>query len=150
MFAMRRKQASVRKRCAECRAYYTPLARLAKAQRVCGEECRRSRRRKLAGERRARSPAAYRRQEKERKRRSRERQRAQAVAATAAEAVAGERSDAPGAHRERDAAPCHAPGETLKHLESLMEFDRLSVCSKARRESHSGRDGHAPGGFSIP
>lgn len=85
-----------------CRRRYTPLARLAKQQRVCSAACRAVRRREQARRRRARDPARYREEERERQRRHRERLRE------------GARKDAEG----HAPGGCHAPGETSKGVKS--------------------------------
>ena len=104
------KRATVRKRCTECRQWFRPPARLAKQQRVCGEECRRARRRRQARARRALEPSRYREEEVERKRRSRER------------AAAGRAGAGPSGV---GGALCHAPGGVSKSMESRREFDEI-------------------------
>lgn len=95
-------RATVRCRCVVCRRWYTPLARLAKQQRVCSAACRAVRRRDQARRRRAREPARYREEERERQRRRRERLRK------------GVPKDAEGHAPDG----CHAPGETSKAVKS--------------------------------
>ena len=94
-------RATIRKRCAECRMWFKPAARLAKQQVVCGASCRLRRRRKQARARRAKEPEWHRREERERKRRSREEQR-QARLRAAAEGDC--------AREEGSSGVCHAPG----------------------------------------
>ena len=144
------KRATYRKRCTECRQWFTPPARLAKQQCVCSGTCRRARRRKQARARRAREPARYREEERERKRRSREKAR----------------DDGAGAK----ARPCHEPGDAAKQMKSRQEFsdlwDKVMGVSRAGLERQvrkiakeiwlkMGQDfeqrdgGHAPGDFFI-
>ena len=148
------KQATIRKRCTECRRWFRPVARLVKQQRVCGEVCRRERGRRLSRARRAREPARYREEERERKRRSR-----QAAVERAAATQAGPSSSG------------HAPGETPKMLESREEFARMwdevvelsragweqelrrmarQIWRKMRHGPALEMRGHAARGFSIP
>jgi len=101
------KRATVRKRCAECRGWFRPEARLAKQQRVCGEACRLARRRRQSRARRALEPVRHREEERERKRLSREAKRAAATRSETAAAVS------------------HEPGVSPKPRKSREEFDRV-------------------------
>ena len=56
----------VRQRCTECRGWYVPDARCGERQRVCGEDCRRKRRRRAARVRRGRELERHREAERER------------------------------------------------------------------------------------
>lgn len=120
------KQTTIRKRCAECRKWFRPIARLAKQQRVCSERCRQKRRRRLSRARRARDPVRHREEERERKRRSRQ--------------AAEERAAA--TQTVTSAAPGHEPGGTSNDRESRGYFavlwdelcDELVEQSRARWE----------------
>ena len=63
------------KRCTECRRWFTPAESAGKTQRVCGEGCRKARRRKLSRRRRARCPQAHRVDERLRQQTHRDRLR---------------------------------------------------------------------------
>lgn len=159
-----RKRATIRKRCAECREWFRPPARLVEQQRVCGSACRLKRRAKQARVRRAGEPARHREEERERKRRSREGQR-----------QSGQRGGRPdaggGAPVGAEGAGCHGPGGARKARKSRREFDDLwdrlldlsraglerevrkiarEVWSKSRHAAGSGEARHGPGGFCIP
>ena len=159
------RKATIRKRCAECPKWFTPLARLASQQMVCSASCRLKRRRKQARARRALDPARYREEEVERKRLSRQRQREQ-------RRVSGKPPDGDiGAQMASSEAPCHAPGEACNSLKSKQKFadfwDTLldlsragseremrevawEMWQKSRQDSAAGHAGHAPSEFSIP
>ena len=62
------------RRCTECRCWFHP-GRCAPQQRVCGSECRKARRRKLARRRRGRAPFLWRADERVRQQASREARR---------------------------------------------------------------------------
>src|SRR5437899_3071390 len=66
---------SKRKRCTECRRWFAPAATAATSQRVCGTECRKKRRLRLARARRAERVQEYRVDERERQRERRQRRR---------------------------------------------------------------------------
>ena len=152
------KRATIRKRCAECREWFTPPVQLEKHQVVCGASCRVERRRKQARARRRLDPARYREEERERKRRSRASGGASGVGGDGRKLPVGEEGQAPG----------HAPGEACNPRESRGEFarmwDTLSTQSRAgwerevrkiaheswrkgRQATTAGGVGHAPGGF---
>ena len=120
------KRATIRKRCAECRTWFTPPARLAKQQVVCGASCRLRRRRKQARTRRAARPVHFREEERERKRRSRQEQRRKLVE---------QESAGVGAHERAAVGRSHGPGEAPNRAESGREFayfwDELSEVSRA-------------------
>jgi hypothetical protein len=59
-------------RCTECRKWFTPAVTATLHQRVCGPECRRRRRAKLARARRGSAVEEYREDERERQRKRRE------------------------------------------------------------------------------
>lgn len=160
------KRATIRKRCAECRRWFTPPARLAKQQRVCSAACRLKRRAKQARARRACEPARYRDEERERQRRCRQEQRLARLGAAKAQ-----KPDAGSEPAGAGGAACHAPGDAQKSRKSQREFedlwDRLIGVSRAglerevrkiarqawRKSRHApayGAVGHGPGGFSIP
>ena len=151
------KRATRRKRCSECRAWFTPTARLAKQQRVCGSACRLGRRRKQARRRRAAAPVDFRDEERERKRRSRlEARRAGARAVPKCAQMTG------------SVGTSHGPGEACKARESLEQFAKIwnsvwdlsrtgwerearriarEVWKKSRQGRAAGGDGHGPGAF---
>lgn len=108
------KRATIRKRCAECRTWFRPPARLVKQQVVCGASCRLRRRRKQARARRAVEPARYREEERERKRRWRARQRR-----------AGPEAKPVGAQPGPGQGVGHALGEMPKHGRSQQQFADL-------------------------
>ncbi len=160
------KRATIRKRCAECRRWFTPPARLAKQQRVCSTACRLKRRAKQGRARRAREPVRYRDEERERQRRCRQEQRLGGLSAAKAE-----EPDAGSEPARAVGAACHALGDAQKSRKSQKEFDDLwdrlmdvsraglerevrkiarQAWRKSRHAPESGAVGHAPGGFSIP
>lgn len=120
------KRATIRKRCAECRTWSTPPARLAKQQVVCGASCRLKRRRKQARARRAAEPVHFRDEERERKRRSRQKQRRK---------LAEQEFAGGDAQKKAAKGRGHAPGKAPKRAESGREFvdfwDKLSEVSRA-------------------
>jgi hypothetical protein len=59
-------------RCTECRKWFAPAATASKHQRVCGKECRRHRRNKLARRRRCGGLGEQRAEERERQRKHRD------------------------------------------------------------------------------
>lgn len=157
------KLATKRKRCSQCRRWFTPPARLAKQQRVCSAGCRLKRRAKQARFRRSKKPQWYRQEERERKRRSRQVQRLARSEGEGQQAVTGE-------HVGTDVSAGHAPGRGPKRRESQRKFDdlwdRLLDVSRAglerevrniarqmwrelRQEPATRAAGHGPGGFPI-
>src|SRR5215204_3795760 len=104
-----------RHRCSECRSWFEPAQSAATAQKVCGVECRRKRRRRLARRRRALAVQDYRVDERQRQRAHRQRWRA-------------------GAGPPVDGA-CHAPPSACNVLELaakvLESWDRAAALSRA-------------------
>lgn len=103
-----------RHRCTECRKWFEPAVTARGHQRVCGEVCRRSRRRRLASLRRLSTLAEHREDERVRQRKHR------------------------GAPK---AEPCHEPASDSKSWELLMKLqqivDKVASLSRAtfRREA---------------
>jgi len=64
-----------RRRCCECRGWYTPKPSASRTQKTCGGKCRLRRRSKHEKKRRAADLAAVREDERDRQRRHRERER---------------------------------------------------------------------------
>ena len=110
---------SKRKRCSECRCWFVPVRTAAKSQRVCGEECRRGRRRGQARSRRAERVQDYRVDERERQRACRARRKG-ALQKGAGAAAGG------GGH----APPSSANG--LEFVEKVLEsWDEAAALSRA-------------------
>jgi hypothetical protein len=85
-------------RCTECRKWFRPAATASKHQRVCGRECRRLRRNKLACRRRGEEAGQWRAEERERQRKHRD----------------GAKWDG-----------CHEPASDGKHLELLGKLQQI-------------------------
>ena len=86
------------KRCTECRRWFTPADSAVKTQGVCGDGCRKARRRKLSRRRRSRCPHAYRVDERLRQQ----------------------------AHRDRlRQGECHAPPSAAKSLNLQKEIREM-------------------------
>jgi hypothetical protein len=100
---------ATRKRCTECRKTYTPTPRAKKTQRVCGEECRKKRDRKLAKARRRREIVDYRSDERERQQRRRD----------------PLHPASPTSPKERSAAECHAPASMRNASISLKKVEEF-------------------------
>ena len=81
-----------RLRCTICRDWYHPHPSSRHHQKTCSNECRRLRRRKQAGKRRAADPFAYREDERMRQQRCRARKRDQVGAETQPPATADQAS----------------------------------------------------------
>jgi len=113
----KRSETACRKRCTECRCYFTPTATAAKSQRVCGAACRKRRRRKLAKQRRESDVQGFRVDERARQRASRAKRRAEAPAPRPA------------------ATACHAPASSHKGpdlQQEVMDFwDGMQAASRA-------------------
>src|SRR5437868_7633903 len=73
---MARGRGRERPRCSECGCRFEPDPRTGKRQRTCGKECRRKRRGRQAGQRRAEEPERFRPAERARQTRCRQRKRA--------------------------------------------------------------------------
>lgn len=114
------KQAPERKRCSECRQWFHPAGSAAKHQVVCGPECRKTRNRRLARERRSRSLQDHRVEERERQRRCRERRRASGSASRSRASPEGSRH-------------AQASGLNLADLQAKVE----EVCDRVARESRA-------------
>ena len=110
---------ATRKRCTECRKTYTPTPQATKTQRVCGEECRKKRDRKLAKARRRREIVDYRSDERERQ----QRRRGQL------------RQASPTSAEERSAPACHAPASahnpSISFKKVKESVDRVLALSRA-------------------
>jgi hypothetical protein len=93
------KKSSLRKRCSECRDWYHPSGSAQQHQRVCGQQCRKVRRRRLARLLRRRAVQEHRVAERERQRLCRRRRREGSVVPV------GGQGDGP------TIAPCQDPTE---------------------------------------
>ena len=115
---------SKRKRCTECRRWFQPPVTAAKSQRVCGAECRRKRRRRLARGRRWKRLQDHRVDERKRQQECRQRRREQEEKG-AAVPVTGPRH-----------APPSAPNSADLMVKVLESWDRAQALSRAtlRRE----------------
>lgn len=105
-----------RKLCTECRCWFEPSATAETRQKVCGEGCRRGRRRKQARRRRSKELTRYREEERERQRASRARRRCGGGGRQAPLA-----SGASGCHALAsggDRAPCHGLASGFNTVES--------------------------------
>ena len=115
---------STRKRCTECREWFHAPAAAATSQRVCGAECRKKRRRRLARARRAERLQEYRVDERERQRECR--QRRQESEKRAADVTPDARCHAPPSRRN--------PADLM--VKVLESWDMAQAVSRAtlRRE----------------
>ena len=104
-----------RQRCTECREWFVPEGRTGTKQRVCGEDCRRKRRRKLSRRRRRADVDAFRADERLRQRKHR--------------AEHG---------KSHDATVCHAPAAGDNGAEALAKVRQ--IVDKAIRRSRAGLD----------
>jgi hypothetical protein len=103
----KRGKETCRRRCTECRDWFTPAATAAESQRVCSPHCRKRRQRKLARARRTRQVQRYRVEERERQQASRSRRHAEG------------RAPAPAVES------CHAPASLRNRSELHDEMMRF-------------------------
>jgi hypothetical protein len=104
-----------RQRCTECREWFVPEGRTGPKQRVCGDDCRLKRRRKLSRRRRSADVDAFRADERLRQRKHR------------AEHGKG-----------HDATVCHAPASVHNGSKALVKVKQ--IVDKAIRRSRAGLD----------
>ncbi len=102
-----------RRRCTECRQWFTPAVTTGRRQKTCGPGCRLARRRKQARGRRVADLEEHRADERERQRKAREARRG-----------------------ERSAEPCHAPASPRISAELLMKIHE--IVDEAARLSRTG------------
>ncbi len=111
-----------RRRCAECRCWYTAAQSARQTQKVCGTECRKRRRRRRSRARRRGSVQECRVDERERQRKSRAERRARGAAASEPDA---------GASTGASHAPPLARIPLELREEILESWDRAAALSRA-------------------
>ena len=129
------------RRCSECRARLVPAVTAKTTQRVCGPECRKRRRARLARRRRRADPEGYRRDERERQRAQRQRRRA--TQAPEWQSCRGSPEPSVGDCSGNGREACHAPASTRKcwnlQQEVLEIVDGLLRVSRATFEREQAR-----------
>jgi hypothetical protein len=122
------------RRCTECRCRYEPAASAVGTQKVCGEPCRKKRRRRLARGRRAQAVQDARVDERERQRACRKRRHAAGCGPPAGGAGASA-GCGPGTAAGPSAGSCHAPPSAdipAELQEEMLElWDRAVAMSRA-------------------
>jgi hypothetical protein len=107
------------RRCSECRARFAPAVTAKATQHVCGPECRKRRRARLARRRRRADPEAFRADERERQRVQRQRGRA---------------ATAPGGQSCRGSAEALATDCSGSGQETCHELASTRKCRNLQRE----------------
>lgn len=112
---------TARRRCTECRKYFHPSPRAIKSQKVCSQECRRTRNRRLAYRRRRDNLEEYRKKERERQRQRRAKHRKQDLTATASRSC----------HTQPlSAKRLNLKNELLANWDMVFNMSRATFCRK--------------------